>query len=277
MYVKTNTFLDRILAHKQEELRRSYWEAGGNLNGGTAWKAQAQHYAETAPPPRNFAAALWRETVALIAEVKQASPSKGVLIEDFDPITIGRTYAENGAAAISVLTDERFFQGSLRDMRDVRGAVSVPVLRKDFIIDSYQVYEGRASGADAMLLIAAALEDKHMADLYAQITGLGMTALVEVHTEDEMERALKIGAKVVGINNRDLKTFEVDLNTTERLARLVPNDVILVAESGIMNPDDVRRMGDLGAHAVLVGESLMKSSDMAAAVRAFSAQARKTR
>lgn len=277
MYVKTNTFLDKILAHKQEELRRIYEEEGGNLNGGTAWLAQVQHYAQTAPPPRDFAAALKRDTVALIAEVKKASPSKGVLIENFDPVAIGKTYAENGAAAISVLTDEQFFQGSLKYMREVRGAVNIPVLRKDFIIDAYQVYEGRASGADAMLLIVAALEDQHMTDLYALITELGMTALVEVHTEDEMERALKLGAKVIGINNRDLKTFEVDLNTTARLAKLVPDDVILVAESGIANAADVRQMGALGAHAILVGESLVKSDNIGAAVRTFSTQPRETR
>jgi indole-3-glycerol phosphate synthase len=278
MYVKTNTFLDKILAQKTLDLRRIWGEAGGNLDGGPAWHAQVRHYAEQATPPRGFIGALRKDTVALIAEVKKASPSKGVLIEDFDPVRIGKTYADNGAAAISVLTDEPFFQGHLDYMRAVRAATTVPVLRKDFIIDDYQVYEGRASGADAMLLIAATLDDAQLADLHATITGLGMAALVEVHEEAEMERALKLGARLIGINNRDLRTFDVDLATTARRAPLVPEEVVLVAESGIRDADDVRRMGELGAHAVLVGESLVRAhgpdDGMAQAVRAFSSQPR---
>lgn len=273
-YVKTDTYLDKILAHKQEELSQDFQAAGGALNGGVAWREQVAHYAREAPPPRDFQAALQRDTVALIAEVKKASPSKGVLIEDFDPVRIATTYAENGASAISVLTDERFFQGNLRYLRAVRDVVKVPVLRKDFIIDSFQVDEARASGSDAVLLIVAALEDSQMVDLYAQIRAYGMHALVEVHHEAEMERALKLGASIIGVNNRNLKTFEVDLTTTERLAKMVPDNVILVAESGIRNGHDVRHMGEFGAHAVLVGESLVKSGDMAASVRDFSRQKR---
>jgi indole-3-glycerol phosphate synthase len=155
-------------------------------------------------------AAVRRETVALIAEVKHASPSKGVLMADFDPVRLGTTYADNGAAAISVLTDEQFFQGHLDYLTAVKHAVDVPVLRKDFVIDPYQVYEGRAAGADAILLIVAALDDTCLADLHALITGLGMAALVEVHNEAELERALKIDPALIGVNNRDLKTFEVD-------------------------------------------------------------------
>lgn len=273
-YVRTGTILDEILAHKQEELLRIWSDEGGALNGGPAWQAQVRHYAEEAAPPRDFLAALQKDTVALIAEVKKASPSKGVLIADFDPVRIGTTYAENGAAAISVLTDERFFQGHLRYLTNIRSAVSIPVLRKDFIIDAYQVDEARAAGADAALLIVAALDDARMADLYAQIRAYDMAALVEVHNEAEMERALKLGTKLIGINNRDLKTFNVDLTTTERLARMVPDDVTLVAESGVQSGADVRRMGELGAHAVLIGEGLVKSADIAAAVREFSSQPR---
>ena len=279
-YVKTDTILDKILAHKQDELLRMRYEEGGPLDGSLAWEAQVRHYAQQADPPRDFVGALHRvdeqgnPQVALIAEVKKASPSKGVLLEDFDPVRIGLNYAENGAAAISVLTDERFFQGHLRYLREVRSAVAVPVLRKDFIIDEYQVHEARASGADAVLLIVAALEDAQLADLHAVIAGLGMATLVEVHNEAEMERALKLGAPLIGINNRDLKTFSVDLETTGRLAGMVPAGTTLVAESGIASGADVARMGALGAHAVLVGESLVKAGAMAASVREFSSQMR---
>jgi indole-3-glycerol phosphate synthase len=262
-FVKTDTVLDKILSHKAEELRAIQVPL-----------EQVKSQALGAPPPRGFTAALRRDTVALIAEVKKASPSKGVLIENFDPVAIGKLYAENGAAAISVLTDEQFFQGHLDYLRAIRAAVDVPVLRKEFIIDPYQVYEGRAAGADAILLIVAALDDDQLADLQSLIRDLGMSALVEVHNEAELERALKIGAVLIGINNRDLKTFHEDLNITARLARLVPEDVTLVAESAIRSVDDVQRMGEYGAHAVLVGESLVKADNMASQVRDFSSQQR---
>ena len=184
------------------------------------------------------------------------------------------TYAYNGASAISVLTDVDFFQGSLAYLTAIRRAVDVPLLRKDFVIDPYQVYEGRAAGADAILLIVAALADPQLADLYALTRELGMTALVEVHQEYEMERALRLGAGLIGINNRDLRTFDVDLTTTGRLAGMAPDDVVLVAESGIHTADDVRAMGRLGAQAVLVGESLMKAADTAALTRELSRQPR---
>lgn len=262
-YVKTDTVLDKILAHKVEE--------------NAARKTQRplpelREMIAEVDAPLDFA--LRRETVALIAEVKKASPSKGVLIEDFDPVAIGTTYAQNGAAAISVLTDERFFQGNMRYLRAVRDAVNVPLLCKEFVIDPYQVYEARAFGADAVLLIVAALEDSQMRELYNLIVELGMTALVEVHNEAEIARALALGAKVIGINNRDLRTFHVDMETTARLAKLVPQDVTLVAESGISSAEDVRRMGQLGAHAVLVGESLVKADNIAERVRDFSSQPR---
>lgn len=266
-FVQTDTVLDKILAHKQAEL---------DLAQRQTPLASLKDAVLDAPAPRDFVGALRRETVALIAEVKKASPSKGLLTEDFDAVSIGRLYAENGAAAISVLTDERFFQGHLAYMRQVREAVSVPVLRKDFTIDAYQVYEGRAAGADAMLLIVAALTDAQLAELHSLIVFLGMTALVEVHHEAELERALKLSPALIGVNNRDLKSFHVDTQTTARLAKQVPSDVILVAESGLANGADVYAAGQMGAQAVLVGEALIKAADRAAAVREFSGQPRET-
>jgi indole-3-glycerol phosphate synthase len=269
-FVKTDTFLDKILSRKLLDLpeRDDY----------SAMLATARHEAEAALPPRDFAGALHKpDKVALIAEVKKASPSKGVLIEDFDPVQLGGTYADNGAACISVLTDEPFFQGHIRYLRDVREAVSVPVLCKDFILDSYQVYEARANNADAVLLIVMALEDAQLADLHAQITGLGMAALVEVHNEAEMERALRCGATLIGVNNRDLRTFQEDLNVAARVSKLAPPDVTLVAESAIRSAEDVRRMGEYGAHAVLVGEGLVKADNIAEQVRTFSSQRREVK
>jgi indole-3-glycerol phosphate synthase len=268
LYVKTNTILDKILARKVEEV--------SEMQKHISLEQMKTYPREFLGKPRDFVSALRRDTVALIAEIKRASPSKGLLI-DLDPdqvIELGKTYANNGAAAISVLTDEDFFQGHIHYMRDVRVNVSVPVLRKDFIIDPYQIYHSYVCGADAILLIVMALEDQQIADLHALIIGLGMAALVEVHNEAELERALKIGAKLIGVNNRDLRTFHEDLETTARLAKLVPSDVTLVAESAIRSAADVKRMGELGAHAVLVGEGLVKSEDIGAAVRQFSSQKR---
>ena len=265
-YVKTDTVLDKILAHKQTEITAARQQRP---------LAHLQAHATTAPPPRNVIAALRRETVALIAEVKHASPSRGVLIDPFRPVELAQTYAANGAAMISVLTDERFFQGHLDHLRRIRAAVDVPLLRKEFIIDPYQVYEARAAGADAVLLIAAALTDAHLRDLHALITHLGMTPLVEVHNAAELDRALKINPVLVGVNNRDLKTFEVDLNTTAQLAQQIPPSMTLIAESGMLNTADVAKMGELGAHAVLIGEGLVTAPDTAAAVREFSTQERR--
>lgn len=264
-YIRTETILDEILAHKVIETEAC--KAQRPLPALHAMMAQQQ-------PPRDFAGALRRETVALIAEVKKASPSKGVLIEDFDPVRLARTYADNGAAAISVLTDERFFQGHMRYLEQIRTAVPTPLLCKEFIIDEYLVYEARAFGADAILLIVAALEDSRLADLHALAHELGMAVLVEAHDEAEVERALHLNPQIIGINNRDLKTFHVDVNTTARLAALIPDDVVLVAESGIASADDVAQMGRLGAHAVLVGESLVRSADVGVAVRAYASQRR---
>ncbi len=267
-FVRTRTVLDKILDHKVAEIA---------ARKASVSAADVQARAAEASAPRDMRAAVRRATVALIAEVKHASPSKGVLIEDFDPVALGTAYAEHGAAAISVLTDEQFFQGHLDFLTAVRDAVEIPVLRKDFVIDPYQVYEGRAAGADAILLIVAALDDAPLADLYALITDLGMTALVEVHNEAELERALRIEPVLLGVNNRNLKTFEVDLATTTRLAKLLPESTTLVAESGVFTAEDVRLMGAVGARAVLVGESLVKSGDIAAKVRELSAQPREVK
>lgn len=265
-FIKTDTVLDKILARKVEEI--------AERKSQVPIEEMMEASLETPYGVRDMVSALRKDTVALIAEVKRASPSKGILTEDFAPVMIATTYNQNGASAISVLTDEDFFMGHLNYLTAVRESVTVPVLRKDFVIDPYQVYEGRVAGADAILLIVAALSDSQLEELYEVVTGLDMTALVEVHNKDEMERALKLGAKLIGVNNRDLKTFNVDLNTTAQLADMVGDDIVLVAESGIKNADDVKRMGELGAHAVLVGESLVKSDDMVQSVRQFSSQAR---
>ncbi len=210
------------------------------------------------------------EGVSLIAEVKKASPSRGLLAPDFDPVALARTYAENGASAISVLTETPHFQGRLEFLgaiRDELGASCPPLLRKDFIFDEYQVWEARAWGADAILLIASILEDGEMGSLIAEARGLGMDALVETHTEAEVEMSLSAGASLIGINNRDLATFEVDLETTRRLRPLVPTEVPVVAESGIFTGYDVVMVAGWGVDAVLVGEGLVKSGDVGAKVR----------
>lgn len=267
-FVKTDTVLDRILANTVQEVAARRKDIPLD---------QVMAAVKFALPPRNFTQALHRDTVALIAEVKHASPSKGVLIDPFDPVELGQTYAANGASAISVLTDEQFFRGHLDHLRAVRNMVSIPVLRKDFVVDAYQVYEGRVANADAMLLIVAALHDTQMAELHQLIVSMDMSVLVEVHNAPELERALAIGAKLIGINNRDLKSFAENLDTTAVLARLVPNDVTLVAESAIRTVEDVKRMGQVGAHAVLVGEGLVKAGNIASQVNEFSSQRREVR
>ena len=212
-----------------------------------------------------------RGDVGLIAEVKKASPSLGIICPDFDPVRIAREYEAAGASCLSVLTDEQFFQGSLEYLKAIRAAVSVPLLRKDFIIDERQILEAIEWGADAILLIVAILTDDQLSHFHALADAAGLTALVEVHDEAELERALKCGARLVGVNNRDLKTFKVDLATTERLAtKLFNSDLetrashLLVAESGIHSRADVTRLKACGARAILVGESLMKTGDITA-------------
>ncbi len=229
--------------------------------------------AEDADPPRGFAAAIERRIgagdPAIIAEVKKASPSKGVIRADFDPTAIARSYERGGAACLSVLTDVDFFQGHDDFLLQARAACALPVLRKDFTIDAYQVVESRALGADCILLIAAALDDHALATLSEQALGLGMDVLVEVHDIEELERALQVPAPLLGINNRDLRSFEVSLDVTLGLRDAVPRDRRLVTESGITSAADVRRMRDAGVDAFLIGESFMRAADPGAALRAL--------
>jgi len=234
--------------------------------------------AVAAPRPRNFFTAVTKRPcrqVNLIAEIKKASPSAGMIRRDFDPRSIAQQYAAAGADALSVLTDRTYFQGSLEHLRAAREEVDLPVLRKDFIIDPYQVYESRAAGADAVLLIAAAMPAGRLMDLMILAAELRMTALVEVHDADELMKVRSMvgfpraGYSLLGINNRDLTTFKVDINTTVRLAELTGVDVPLVSESGIKTRSDVRRVRRAGAKAVLVGETLMRSGDISAAVEAL--------
>ena len=210
-------------------------------------------------PVRGFARNLKGNARRIIAEVKRASPSKGLIRQDFDPPALAKDFAEHGASAVSVLTEERFFQGSLRYLEEIHGAVSLPLLRKDFMLDPYQLVEAKSYGADAVLFIAALLDAALMGELRAQAAALGMDSLIEVHSEAELEAALKAGAELVGINNRDLKTFEVSLAITERLAPLIPAGVTAVCESGIDGAEQIGRVEKLGIHVFLIGESLMRA------------------
>jgi len=253
--------LDEIIQHKREEVARR-----------KAQKPLAELKAVAAAAPRavDFVSAVRREdheSLKVIAEVKKASPSKGVIREDFNPVEIARTYEDNGASAISVLTDEKFFQGSLQYLINVKSAVALPVLRKDFTVDEYQIYESRAAGADAVLLIAAALTDEELIRFYEIATDLGMGCLVEVHDAREMDRASAAGAELVGVNNRDLRTFHVDISTSVELFPRAPEGAVLVSESGIHSRDDMIVLATSGAHAVLIGESLMRAGDIGAKLR----------
>jgi indole-3-glycerol phosphate synthase len=212
-------------------------------------------------PAREFSRALAGSQRRIIAEVKRASPSKGLIRADFDPVDIAKAYAANGASAISVLTEEHFFQGSLRYLEAIRAAVNVPLLRKDFILDPYQIVEAKSFGADAILLIAALLDAAFMRELREQANGMGLDALVEVHTEKELASALEAGVQVIGINNRDLTTFAVDLATTQRLAPLIPPGTPAVCESGIDSLEQIRRAEQWSVHVFLIGESLMRAPE----------------
>ena len=258
------TIFDEILAHKRGEVAAAR-EAVGEDD-------LAQQAAEASGATRGFRSALASGSrPRIVAELKRRSPSKGEIRPGFDPVDCAHAYAEGGAAALSVLTDEHYFGGHLDYLEKVRRAVSLPLLRKDFVIDRYQLYEARLRGADAVLLIVAAFPGAAGADSLASLRsaalGLGLDVLVEVHDEAELEVALGIGADLLGVNNRDLRTFDVDLGTTERLAARAPEGVVLVAESGISTTQDIERLEAAGAHACLVGESLMRESDLALALR----------
>jgi indole-3-glycerol phosphate synthase len=253
--------LDKIVAVKREEIAAASRQRD---------LASLRRAAESRTDVRDFVAALRRKVAegqaAVIAEVKKASPSKGVLRANFVPADIATSYERHGAACLSVLTDVQFFQGSAAYLQQARAACTLPVLRKDFMVDPYQVYEARAMGADCILLIAACLDDAQMADLEAQALSLGMAVLVEVHDGAELDRALRLKTPLVGINNRNLRTFEVTLDTTLSLLPRVPPDRLLVTESGILGASDVAHMRDANVHAFLVGEAFMRAADPGAAL-----------
>jgi indole-3-glycerol phosphate synthase len=253
--------LTRILDQKREEV---------SLLANKAPLADLRAQAEDTAPARDFLAALRaRPGHAVIAEIKRASPSAGRLAIAVDPAERAKLYEASGAAALSVLTDTVFFGGSLQDMRLAREACGLPVLRKDFVISINQIYEARAAGADAVLLIAAALEQEQMTDLYACVRELDMTPLVEVHSQDELDAVLGLSPELVGINNRNLKSMKIDLSTSLELRPLIPPNVTVVAESGVSSPEDVARLREGGLDAFLVGTSLMKADDPAAVLRSL--------
>jgi len=255
------TYLDRILVAHREAAALDRRDLG-------SLRAEA----DAAPTARGFATALARaDGLAVIAEVKRRSPSKGALNADLDPTVMGRTYASGGATCLSVLTDEEFFGGSAADLAAARAASGLPVIRKDFTVGPADVLDTRVMGADAVLLIAAALDDGELAELHALAVEVGLDVLVETHDEAEVERALAVGATLVGVNQRDLVTFEVDTDRAVRVAPAIPAGVLRVAESGVRGPEDARRLADAGYDAVLVGESLVTAPDPAAAVAALRA------
>jgi len=251
--------LDEIVAHKRKELERL--KVAVPLVSLEKRLKGLEH-------PRGFKATLAQSSgISLIAEIKKASPSAGVIRKDVDPVKIAKLYEALGASAISVLTDERFFQGTLASMKEVTESVHIPVLRKDFIIDAYQIYEARAFGADAVLLIAALLSDAQLRSFLALCRKLHLGTLMEVHTKPERDRAIEAGADVIGINNRNLKTFAVDLSTTLGLASGIPEETLCVSESGIKTPDDIKCLKEAGVDAVLVGTAFMEAKDIEAKVK----------
>lgn len=251
--------LDTIIAHKRKELAIEQEQVP---------LAKLEDQVSNLPLTRDFRNAIaGRDTVKLIAEVKKKSPSKGIIREDFHPVSIADIYVENGAAAISVLTDKHFFAGELGYLRAIRDTVDVPLLRKDFTIDPYHIYQARVAGADAILLIVAALTASQLREFMEVAASLSLACLVEVHTREELEIALDVDAQIIGINNRDLRTFHTDIATTFQLRETIPTDRVVVSESGIYSREDVVRLQEAGIHAMLVGESLMRSPDIGQQVR----------
>ena len=249
--------LDRLVLEARQDLQRRRYLVDSDRFEQTVAAYQ----------PKDFVGALRRDRLAVIAEMKQRTPSMGVLAEDYRPADLAHAYAEGGAAAISVLTQMASFGGRPEHVRSVRAATDLPILRKDFVTDPYEIAEARACGADAVLLIVAALDGSQLRDLIAVAKSRGVAALVEVHDEGETAAALEAGARAVGVNHRNLRDFSVDLGLTERLRKLVPREVVFVAESGIRGADDARRMREAGADAILVGELLMRSSDPATQIK----------
>lgn len=257
----TGTILDEIMKAKGVELAR---------HRAAISQTDLEQQVKTAPFPLNLSGALWGDKVRLIAECKKASPSKGLLSPNYDPVAMAMSYAENGAAAISVLTEADYFQGSLEHLRAVKAAVgplNVPVLRKDFLFDPYHLYEARANGADAALLIVAALEETQLREMLAVAQSIWLQCLVEVHNEEELETALSCGAEIIGVNHRDLKTFKVDTSLTLQLRPMIPAGRLIVAESGMSTAEDVLPLKQVGVNAILVGEAVMTAADPGAKVR----------
>ena len=251
--------LDEILAQKRKEVEQAKAELSeGDIITRTAGLS----------PPRDFKSAIAKPgRINLIAEIKKASPSRGIIREDFDPAGIARIYQDSGAQALSVLTDEQFFKGSLGHLGQVRTVTTIPILRKDFIIDRYQIYQSFLAGADAVLLIAGLLPENKLVNFLSIAAGLGMSSVLEVHSTEDVKKIQGIGIQIVGINNRDLTSFKIDLGTTERLIRLLPKNTIIISESGIKTSRDIKRLKDLGVKAVLIGETFMASADIAGEVR----------
>ncbi len=259
-HANTGTVLDRIL-----EARRAEVDHRKRVLPETALK----YGVKAAPPVRDFAAALSRDAINVLAELKPASPSRGVIRDPFDALALGKSLEAAGAAALSVLTEGEFFRGSLKNLRDARKEIALPVLRKDFIFDPWQVWESRANDADSFLLIVAALSDGQLRDLIALGRELGMEPLVEVHTREELDRALAAGARIIGVNNRDLKTLTVRVETSYELIEQIPEECLAVAESGLRSHDDLKKLRAAGFDAFLIGEHLMLSPDPGAALRAL--------
>jgi len=257
---KSGTVLDRII-----EARRAAISHRKKTVPETALRFGVKH----GKPVRDFATAMTRDSLNVIAELKKASPSSGLIRADFDPVALAKDFEAAGATALSVLTEEEFFQGELKHMRDARAAVGLPVLRKDFIVDPWQVWEARATDADSFLLIVAALGDALLAQLLTLGRGLGMEPLVEVHTREELARALAVGARIIGVNNRDLRTLEVRLETSSELIEAIPEECIAVCESGLRAREDLLRLRSAGFDAFLIGEHLMAQPDPAGALRAL--------